>query len=65
MRALEPYDVRVVDAEDDTDLGVLDAVLRRSDIVVDAILGAGRYRPLLDVVQDVAIRVNHSRVAEN
>ena len=63
MRALEPYDVRVVDAEDDTDLGVLDAVLRRCDVVVDAILGAGRYRPLSGVVRDVAIRVNHSRVA--
>ena len=63
MRALEPYDVRVVDAEDDTDLGVLEEALRRCDVVVDAILGAGRYRPLSGVVEEVAIRVNHSRVA--
>ena len=55
------YDVTVVDAAADHDYQLLDALLSRSHLVVDAILGAGRYRPLDGAVAEVAVMVNRHR----
>ena len=56
------YDVGIIDAAADGDMQQLDALLRRCDVVVDAILGAGTYRPLSGVVESVARRVNARRL---
>ena len=55
------YDVPIADAADDSDLQTLGSLLAASDTVVDAILGAGRYRPLDGVVADVSALVNRHR----
>ena len=54
-------DVTVASSDNDSDLHVLDALLSRSDLIVDAILGAGRYRPPEGVIAGVITRVNHHR----
>ena len=57
-------DVPIIDAAGDPDFGCLDALLGSSELVVDAILGAGRYRPLAaGVVAQVVGRVNEARQA--
>ena len=61
MADAETYAVPVADAAADAGLQTLDRMLRRSEMVVDAILGAGRYRPLEGVVGDVAALVNRHR----
>ena len=55
------YGVAVRDSFDDVGLSTLRGLLRESDAVVDAILGAGRYRPLDGRVGDVASLVNCTR----
>ena len=55
------YDVAVLDAADEADLSKLGELLASCNVVVDAILGAGRYRPLEGVVSDVAALVNRHR----
>lgn len=55
------YDVEVLDAADDADLSRLGELLASCQVVVDAILGAGRYRPLDGMVADVAALVNRHR----
>ncbi len=55
------YGVSVRDADDDPDLAMLNAQLSRAAVVVDAILGAGRYRPLEGAVAGVAASVNRHR----
>jgi NAD(P)H-hydrate epimerase len=55
------YGVRVVDAAEDVELERLGRLLGRCDVLVDAILGAGRYRPLEGVVRDVALSVTANR----
>ena len=62
MTAALVGDVQIADSADDKDLQQLDTRLRRCDVVVDAILGAGRYRALSGVVESVARRVNARRV---
>ena len=52
------YGVAVTDSADDDELSGLGGLLRRGDAVVDAILGAGRYRPLDGRVGEVAALVN-------
>ena len=52
------YGVAVRDSVNDAGLSDLGGLLRRCDAVVDAILGAGRYRPLDGEVGDVASLVN-------
>ena len=51
----------MIDSADDDGLSNLVGLLRRSDSVVDAILGAGRYRPLDGRVSEVAALVNRVR----
>ena len=52
------YDVAIADAAADPELQTLDSLLSGSDLVVDAILGAGRYRPLDGTVASVCALVN-------
>ncbi len=52
------YGISVADASSDPSLEVLDQLLSRSDLVVDAILGTGRSRPLTGQVRDVVSRLN-------
>ena len=60
------YGLTVADAANDPDLTALDRLLSRSDLVVDAILGTGRSRPLTGVVGEVIARLNrHSRESGN
>ncbi|MXZ90717.1 MAG: NAD(P)H-hydrate dehydratase [Chloroflexi bacterium] len=54
-------DVTVVNSDDDPDLHTLASRLSRSDLVIDAILGAGRYRPPDGIVADVIGLVNRRR----
>ncbi len=54
-------DVTVVNSDADPDLRTLDALLSRSDLAIDAILGAGRYRPPDGIVADVIALVNQCR----
>ena len=56
-------DVTVIDAAGDAGLPTLHRMLGRCHAVVDAILGAGRYRPLQGVVADAAAAVNRTRLA--
>jgi len=51
------YGVAVRDSAEDAGLYDLSGLLRRADVVVDAILGAGRYRPLDGLVGDVTALV--------
>lgn len=55
------YDVDVVDAEQDQGFARLQDWLFSSSVVVDAILGAGRYRPLEGAVGEVVELVNRYR----
>ena len=61
MADAQGYDVEVLDAADDADLSRLSELLASCQVVVDAILGAGRYRPLDGMVSDVAALVNRYR----
>ena len=54
------YGLTVADANDDSNLTTLDRLMARSDLVVDAVLGTGRSRPLAGVVGDVIDRVNNT-----
>ena len=56
-------DVPILDAAADAGLLTLRELLHRADVVVDAILGAGRYRPLEGAVNDIATLVNQVRRA--
>ncbi len=60
LNALE-YGVSVVDAEDDAGLDSLRGLLANASVVVDAMLGAGRYRPLEGTVRAVVAATNHHR----
>lgn len=55
------YNVPVMDSSGDEGLQELAAILDRSELVVDAVLGAGRYRPLAGIVRDVAVLTNQMR----
>ncbi len=61
MLSASRYGVPVASAENDPDFGTLRSWLSRSTVVVDAVLGAGRYRPLQDTVADIADCVNLHR----
>ena len=57
------YSVAVRDSVNDAGLSDLGGLLRHCDAVVDAILGAGRYRPLHGLVGDVTSLVNDVRTS--
>ncbi len=63
MAHAQACDVTVKDAANDAGLQTLNRMLGRCDAVVDAILGAGRYRSLEGAVADAAAAVNRARLA--
>lgn len=60
MAAALGYGVHVVRAENDSGFKDLRSWLLRSPVVVDAILGAGRYRPLEGAVREVVNATNQN-----
>ena len=60
MDAAIRYGVKVVRAADDPALQSLDRLLSRSRLVLDAVLGTGRSRPLSGTVKDVLLRLNQT-----
>ena len=56
------YGVSVHDAADDVGFALLSELLGQCDVVVDAVLGAGRYRPLTGEIAEIAALVNDHRV---
>ena len=63
MTDAQGHDVDVAYAEQDTGFARLQGWLSSSSVVVDAILGAGRYRPLEGTVREVVGLVNRHRAA--
>ncbi len=61
MAAALRYDVAVVESAADQDLGQLERLLDGCGLVIDAVLGAGRGRPLTGVTAQVLQRVNARR----
>ena len=49
--------VTVISASEDPALGALDSVLARSHLVMDAVLGTGRVRPMDGAVREVMLRL--------
>lgn len=65
MTDAQGYDVDVAYAEQDPDFARLQGWLSTSSVVVDAILGAGRYRPLEGKVREVVGLVNDRRSSDH
>lgn len=61
MRLALSYGVSPIHAADDSGLEQLDSLLGRCRLVVDAVLGTGRTRPLAGLVQETMQRVNAAR----
>ena len=61
MDLARSYGVVVVSADDDTKLTSLDRLLSRSRLVIDAVLGTGRARPLQGAVKKVMLRLGALR----
>ena len=61
MAAALCYDVAVVESGADPDLGLLQRLLDGCGLVIDAVLGVGRARPLTGVTAQVLQRVNARR----
>ena len=57
------YDVSLLSAADDPGLERLTRQLRRSELVIDAVLGTGRSRPLTGTIREVMLRVGAFRDA--
>lgn len=55
------YGIEVVPCADDPDLSRLDLLLRRSRLVIDAVLGTGNSRPMEGTVREVMLRVSGTR----
>ena len=51
------YDVTINGASGDADLRALDRTVARCDLIIDAVLGTGRSRPLTGPVKDVVSRL--------
>jgi hydroxyethylthiazole kinase-like uncharacterized protein yjeF len=61
MQSALHYGVSVVRAVDDPGLGALGRLIDRSELVIDAVLGTGRSRPLAGTVRDVMLRLREAR----
>jgi ADP-dependent NAD(P)H-hydrate dehydratase / NAD(P)H-hydrate epimerase len=61
MEIARRYGVNVLRADDDLGLAELDRILDRCRLVIDAVLGAGRARPLEGRIKEVMLRVNSRR----
>jgi NAD(P)H-hydrate epimerase len=62
MDSAQAYRISVVHSSQDPDLAILDRLLDQSCLVVDAVLGTGRARPLQGAVKEIILRVNSRRV---
>ena len=61
MDLARTYDVDVISAEDDPAMDGLERLLNRSRVIIDAVLGTGRARPLKGVVKDAMLRLKNVR----
>ena len=61
MQSALHYGVSVVRAVDDPGLAALGRLIDRSELVIDAVLGTGRSRPLAGTVRDVMLRLREAR----
>ena len=61
MDLARTYDVEVISAEDDPGMEGLERLLGRSRVVIDAVLGTGRARPLEGVVKEAMLRLKNRR----
>ena len=62
--ALE-YGVHVLSAKDDSTVKDLDAMLARADLVIDAVLGTGKARPLEGTIKEAMKQLRASRERNN
>ena len=65
MDMARDYDVEVVSLADDPGMYRLEELLRRSRVVVDAVLGTGRARPLQGGVKEALLRLQACRSGLN
>ncbi|MBI2165172.1 MAG: NAD(P)H-hydrate dehydratase [Chloroflexi bacterium] len=61
LETLRKKGVRVITPEEDGDLSVLERHLRGADVVIDAVLGTGRARPLERRLRECLLRVAEER----
>ena len=61
MDLARAYGVQVADSGADQDFQVLDVLLRRVKLVIDAVLGTGRARPLQGKLREVMLRLGDCR----
>ena len=61
MSLARHYDVEVISSGDDPNMHGLERLLGRSRVVIDAVLGTGRARPLEGVVKEAMLRVKACR----
>lgn len=65
MELARTYGVAVKNCSDDTGMGELDRLLGRCRLVIDAVLGTGRSRPLEGAVKEVMLRLTDRRAGNN
>ena len=65
MDLARAYDVEVISSGDDPGMDRLGQLLRRSRVIIDAVLGTGRSRPLEGKVKEVMLRLKASRAGQN
>ena len=65
MDLARTYDVEVISAVDDPGMDGLERLLGRSRVIVDAVLGTGRARPLEGVVKQAMLRLINSQAGRN
>ena len=62
LESARRYGVSILAADEDHGLAALDHRLRRSRLVIDAVLGTGRSRPLTGLVREVMLRLQALRL---
>ena len=65
MDLARDFDVEIISLGDDPGMNTLDQLLRRSRAVVDAVLGAGRSRPLQGGVKEAMLRLRACRTGQD
>ena len=65
MDLARAYDVEVVSLADDSEMHRLEQLLGRSRLVVDAVLGTGRSRPLQGGVKEAMLRLQACRTGQD
>ena len=65
MDLARDYDVEIISSVDDPGMDTLLRLLRRSRVVVDAVLGTGRSRPLSGGIKEAMLRLQASRSGGN